>query len=140
MDRNDDITLLRNLGSQGTDYKYDQPIAGILECFPNKYPDRDYKICFTFDEFTSLCPKTGQPDFGTIVIEYIPNKMCIESKSLKLYLFAYRQCGSFMETLTNRILEDCVTACLPKWMKVTGVFKPRGAVQINVDVVYNETN
>ena len=128
----DETKDLRHLGSQRTEYKYDEPGPGILDTFPNKYPGRDYKVEFIFPEMTSLCPKTGQPDFAVIEIRYIPDKLCIETKSLKLYFFAFRNFGSFMETITNKILEDLVSVCQPKWMQVIGKFNPRGGVVLNV--------
>ena len=123
---------LKQLGSNKTKYKYNEPSSDILETFENKYPNRDYEIQFSFSEFTSLCPKTGQPDFALIEILYIANQKCIETKSLKLYLFTYRQYGSFMETIVNKILEDLVKACQPKWMQVTGKFNARGGISIEV--------
>jgi 7-cyano-7-deazaguanine reductase len=123
---------LKQLGSNSTSYKYDHPNTQILEVFENKYPDREYVTEMVFPEFTSLCPKTGQPDFATISISYIPNKLCIESKSLKLYLFAFRSYGSFMESITNKILEDLCAVCKPKYMKVVSKFNPRGGICINV--------
>ena len=127
---------LKQLGSQKTKYKLDEPNRKILEVFENKYSGRDYTIQFVFPEFTSLCPKTGQPDFATIEVNYIPNMLCIESKALKLYFFAYRQYGSFMETITNKILEDLVYVCQPRWMEVKGEFNARGGTLINVRAVY----
>jgi 7-cyano-7-deazaguanine reductase len=128
----DDTKDLRHLGSQRTEYKYDEPGPEILDTFPNKYPGRDYQVEFIFPEMTSLCPKTGQPDFAVIEIRYIPDNLCIETKSLKLYFFAFRSFGSFMETITNKILEDLVSVCQPKWMQVVGKFNPRGGVVLNV--------
>ena len=128
---------LKQLGSEKTDYHYNEPNANILETFDNKYPHRDYKTQFIFPEFTSLCPKTGQPDFATIEITYIADKKCIETKSLKLYFFAYRQFGSFMESVTNKLLEDFVSVCDPRWMEVIGKFNARGGVSINVKAEYS---
>lgn len=122
---------LKQLGS-GITYLYDSPTGTILETFENRYPENDYIVDLEFKEFTSLCPKTGQPDFATISITYSPDKMCVESKSLKLYLFTYRQYGGFMETTVNRILGDLVVACEPKAMAVTGSFKARGGIVIDV--------
>lgn len=99
-----------------------------LETFPNPHPGRDYTIRLVTEEFTSVCPKTGQPDFGTIEIEYIPDEACIEMKSLKLYLWSYREEGVFYEDVTNRILDDLVVACRPTWMQVRGIFKVRGGI------------
>ncbi|MBI1908609.1 MAG: NADPH-dependent 7-cyano-7-deazaguanine reductase QueF [Deltaproteobacteria bacterium] len=100
-----------------------------LETFPNPKPDRDYEIFFDCPEFTSLCPKTGQPDFATIRIRYIPDKLCIEMKSLKLYLWSFRNEGHFYEKATNRILDDLVQACQPRWMEVIGDFNVRGGMK-----------
>ena len=129
--KKDDISTLKHLGSQQTKY-LEEPSREILETFPNKFPGRDYYVKFQCPEFTSLCPKTGQPDFAQIRISYTPDKHCIESKSLKLYLFSFRNCGSFMETITNTILEDLAAVCDPKWMKVTGDFNARGGIVISV--------
>jgi 7-cyano-7-deazaguanine reductase len=107
-----------------------------IELFDNPYMQRDYCITINCPEFTSLCPKTGQPDFGKIIIEYCPDKTCIELKSLKFYLQDYRNTGIFYEALTNRILDDLVKACKPRWMKVTSSFTPRGGITTNVCVEY----
>ncbi len=127
---------LKKLGAEKTDYDLSCPNKSILETFENLYSYRQYKIEFVFPEFTSLCPKTGQPDFATIIVQYIPNKKCIESKSLKLYFFAFRNYGSFMETITNKILEDLVSACEPKELTVFGKFNARGGTIINVEAKY----
>jgi 7-cyano-7-deazaguanine reductase len=124
---------LSQLGNHKTKYEYDNPSSKILETFQNQYPGRDYVVEYVFNEFSSLCPKTGQPDFAVIKVEYIPDKLCIETKSLKLYFLAYRQYGSFMETITNKILEDCVEGCSPRWMKITSNFNARGGTLINVE-------
>jgi 7-cyano-7-deazaguanine reductase len=99
-----------------------------IETFDNPHPGRDYAIRHVAPEYTSVCPKTGQPDFGTIEIEYVADTRCIELKSLKLYLQSYRDVGVFYEDLVNRILDDLVEACSPRWMKVTGTFTPRGGM------------
>ena len=112
------------------------PRADLLESFPNRHPQRPYIIRLTFPEFTSLCPVTGQPDFGTIVVDYIPGVLCVESKSYKLYLFAFRDHRSFMETITNTILNDLVAAVDPLWCRVKGLFAPRGATRIQVFAEY----
>lgn len=104
-----------------------------LETFENTHPGRDYIITFDCPEFTALCPITGQPDFGHITIEYIADKLCIESKSLKIYLFSFRNHGSFHEDVTNRILDDLVSACQPRWARVYGDFRPRGGIAIKVN-------
>jgi 7-cyano-7-deazaguanine reductase len=107
-----------------------------LEMFDNSHPDRDYTITIRVPEFTSVCPKTGQPDFGEITIEYCPDKVCIELKSLKFYMQSYRNKGVFYEKLTNDILDDLSGACKPRWMKVTSVFTPRGGISTDVVVEY----
>ena len=108
----------------------------LLETFVNPYPQRDYTITITIPEFTSLCPKTGQPDFGTILIEYVPDKVCLELKALKFYMQSYRQKGIFYEALTNTILDDLVRACEPRSMKVTSDFTPRGGITTMVEAVF----
>lgn len=128
----DDVSQLTQLGTSGTKHQYSSPSADLLETFPNQYPKRDYTTEFVFTEFTSVCPKTGQPDFATIKIEYVSREKCIETKSLKTYFLAYRNEPTFMETLTNRILEDCVKVAQPKWMRVTAQFNSRGGTFINV--------
>lgn len=112
------------------------PAQARLEAFPNRYPDRDYTIRIDCPEFTSLCPITSQPDFGHIVIEYVPDQLCIESKSLKLYLGSFRNEGSFAESLTNRIRDDLVQACRPRRLTVTSDFTPRGGIGIRVVAAY----
>ena len=106
----------------------------LLETFANPRPERDYEIHIEAPEFTSLCPKTGQPDFGTIVIDYVPEATCIELKSLKLYLQGYRTEGIFYEALINHILDDLVGACQPRRMTVQGQFRPRGGISTTVTV------
>jgi len=105
-----------------------------LELFDNPRPQRDYTITIRCPEFTSVCPKTGQPDFGTILIEYIPESLCIELKSLKLYMQSFRNKGIFYESLTNEILDDMVAACKPRWMRVTSTFTPRGGISTDICV------
>ncbi len=105
-----------------------------IECWPNQF--KDYEIIITIPEFTSVCPRTGLPDFGTITIRYIPDKLCLELKSLKLYINAYRNLGIFQENAVNRILEDVVRACKPKWAKVTGDFNIRGGMKTTIEVCY----
>jgi 7-cyano-7-deazaguanine reductase len=107
-----------------------------LELFENPHPQRDYVITIKCPEFTSVCPRTGQPDFGEIIIEYTPAKLCIELKSLKLYLQSYRNKGIFYEALTNDILDDLAEACKPRWMKVTAKFTPRGGITTDVAAEY----
>lgn len=107
-----------------------------LETFRNPSPDRDYTIQFVCPEFTCVCPKTGQPDFATIKIDYVPDKTCVELKSLKLYLGSYRNEGVFHEAVTNKILDDLVTATKPRTMTVTGDFFVRGGIHTVVTVKY----
>jgi len=109
-----------------------------LETFDNAYAGRRYKIQITCPEFTSVCPKTGLPDFGTIRIEYIPDRKCIELKSLKYYLFEYRNQGIFYESVTNKILDDLVEACDPIWMKVEGDFTARGGISTTVSAAFEK--
>ena len=114
------------------------PDKAKLETFDNKYSNRNYWISFDCPEFTSICPVTSQPDFGIITIRYIPDKKCIESKSLKLYLFSFRNFATFHEEAVNRILDDVVKACNPRKALVTGEFLPRGGISINVEASYPE--
>jgi 7-cyano-7-deazaguanine reductase len=116
----------------------DSPDKARLEAFENAYPKRDYWVHFDCPEFTCLCPITAQPDFGHITIRYIPNKLCLESKSLKLYLFSFRNHGTFHEEVVNRILDDVVKAIKPRQVQVKGVFNPRGGIGITVEAVYPE--
>lgn len=104
-----------------------------LETFPNRHPDRRYVVRLETDEFTCLCPATGQPDFATIKVEYIPDAKILESKSFKLYLWSYRNEGVFHEHVTNTILDDLVTALQPHWCRVVGAFKIRGGITITVE-------
>lgn len=106
--------------------------AGPVETFPNPKPGRDYEIRVVCPEFTSVCPRTGQPDFGVLTVVYVPDRLCLELKSLKLYLQRYRNRGVFYEDLTNRILDDLAAACRPRRMKVEGVFNPRGGITTTV--------
>lgn len=107
-----------------------------LEAFENQYPQKDYWVTFACPEFTSLCPRTDQPDFGTITIRYIPDRKCLEAKSLKLYLFSYRNTGIFNEDAVNKILDDIVKTCHPRKAEVRGEFHPRGGISISVEVSY----
>ena len=114
--------------------RFDTPDAAILEAFANPHPGRDYVITFEHPEFTSLCPMTGQPDFGTIRLCYAPGARCVESKSFKLYMGAFRNQGAFMESLTNRIADDLVAVLAPRRMTVEGIFNARGGTRISVRV------
>lgn len=108
-----------------------------LEAFPNRSPDRRYTVTLVCPEFTCVCPLTGQPDFGTITIQYVPDQKILESKSLKLYLWSYRQEGTFHEHVTNRILDDVVKVLDPWHCRVTGAFAARGGISINVEAVFD---
>lgn len=114
----------------------ERPSPGILETFPNRSPQRDYWITFDCPEFTSMCPVTGQPDFAEITIRYVPDKLCIETKSLKFYLASFRHTRSFNEEIVNRILEDMVTVCAPRRMEVHGEFSARGGISVTVDAAH----
>lgn len=110
----------------------------ILEVFENAYPDKDYTVIHTAPEFTSVCPKTGQPDFATIIIEYVPDKLCIELKSLKFYLNSYRNDGIYFESVTNKILDDLVEVIKPRYMLITASFNVRGGISSVVKVEYKK--
>ena len=110
----------------------DSPEKAKLEFFENAFPQRNYVIEFDCPEFTSKCPVTGQPDFGHIKVRYIADKRCVESKSLKLYLFSFRNENTFHEEAVNRILSDLTELLKPRWMRVEGVFRPRGGIAISV--------
>ena len=106
----------------------------LLETFANEFPQRDYEIEIICPEFTSVCPKTGQPDFGTLTIRYVPEKLCVELKSLKMYLQSFRNDGIFYENVTNRIFDDLVAALAPRRMKLSAAFTPRGGISTTVVV------
>jgi 7-cyano-7-deazaguanine reductase len=112
------------------------PMSAELETFANQFPERDYVIEIVCPEFTSMCPKTGQPDFGTITYTYTPDQSCVELKSLKLYLQRFRNEGIFYENVTNRLLDDFVQACQPRRLKVVGAFTPRGGIATTVTCIY----
>jgi len=107
-----------------------------IEVWKNQYPERDYVITIDIPEFTCICPKTGLPDFATITIRYIPDKTCIELKSLKYYELSYRNTGIFHENVVNKFLEDLVGACKPRWLEVTGEFNARGGIKTTVKAEY----
>ena len=132
------------LGSTQTQYKYKYDPT-LLETFENVHSQMDYWVTLNADEFTSLCPKTNQPDFGTLIINYIPNIKMVESKSLKLYLFSFMNSGEFHEDVVNKIGKDLVKLMKPKYLEVIGLFYPRGNISIhpafsysNEDEKYNE--
>ncbi len=109
-----------------------------LETFANPRPGRRYEIRFTCPEFTCLCPRTGQPDFATIRFRYVPDQLCVELKSLKLYLWSFRDEGAFHEEVTNRILDDFVAAVRPRWLEVQGDFRVRGGIHTKVVATFGE--
>jgi len=113
--------------------------AKILDTFPNPHPSRDYVVTFDAPEFTCLCPLTGQPDFAHFTIEYIPDERCVELKSLKLYLWSFRDEGAFHEDVTNRILNDIVAAINPRWAKIVGDWNVRGGIRTIVTVEHNRS-
>lgn len=110
--------------------------TGGFETFPNPKPGRDYQIEIRCPEFTSVCPKTGQPDFGVLTFTYVPDQSCVELKSLKLYLQSFRNKGIFYEAAVNQILDDFVAACRPKRATVTGDFSPRGGITSTITAQY----
>ncbi len=120
------VTLL---GNQGTSYEFGYN-PQVLETFVNKHPENEYLVTLHCPEFTSLCPKTGQPDFGRIIIRYIPRERMVESKSLKLYLFSFRNHGDFHEDCVNIIMNDLIALMDPKYIEVLGLFNPRGGISI----------
>ena len=107
-----------------------------IEVWENQYPDRDYVVDLTTCEFTCICPKTGLPDFAVIKVSYKPAKVCLELKSLKLYLVQYRNVGIFHEHLVNKLMDDCLKACKPRWMKIEVVMNPRGGIGTTVTSEY----
>ena len=115
------------LGAGGT-----APPSRELETFPNPADQRDYTIRMRIPEFTCVCPKTGQPDFATLHLEYVPDKLCIELKSLKLYMWSYRAEGAFHEAVTNKILNDLASACAPRFMRLTAEFYVRGGIYTTI--------
>ena len=131
----EDLTL-HALGRK-TEYKSDYA-PEVLETFDNKHPDNDYWVRFNCPEFTSLCPITGQPDFAEIRISYIPALKMVESKSLKLYLFSFRNHGDFHEDCVNIIMKDLIRLMQPKYIEVTGLFTPRGGISIYPDANYGQ--
>jgi 7-cyano-7-deazaguanine reductase len=134
MEKYKELTILR---SSQTSYP-ESPGEAKLETFENCYSSRDYWITFECPEFTSRCPITNQPDFGKIIIRYIPGKRCIESKSLKLYLFSFRNHNTFHEEVVNKILDDIVAVCQPRRVIVFGDFNPRGGISIKVEAEYSD--
>lgn len=109
----------------------------LIETFVNEYPERDYSIKHVAPEFTSVCPKTGQPDFGTIELEYIPDEKCIELKSYKIYLQSFRNDGIYYESVTNKILDDLVEVCEPRFMRIVAKFNVRGGINSEIEAEYD---
>ncbi len=120
---------LSALGHRAT-YRYDQPDAAVLEVFDNPHPAAAWAVCLLCHEFTSLCPVTGQPDYGRLHIDYVPGRLCVESKSLKLYLMCYRNHGTFHEDCVNRVADDLFGRLSPRYLRVYGDFNPRGGIAI----------
>ena len=110
-----------------------------LESFDNRTPERDYTIQFTIPEFTCLCPRTGQPDFAELLLEYVPGQTCVELKALKLYIWSYRDQGAFHEDVTNRILDDLLTALSPRFLRLTARFNVRGGLYTTVVAEHRQT-
>jgi len=125
----EELKGISHLGSKVTDYQKDYS-PEILEAFVNKHPEDDYLVTLNCPEFTCLCPMTGQPDFAKIVINYIPNELMVESKSLKLYLFSFRNHGDFHEDSINIIMKDLIALMHPRYIEVYGIFSPRGGISI----------
>ena len=125
-----------------SDYTADHATSGsnaelpAIECWPNQFPD--YEISISMPEYTSICPKTGLPDFGTMTVTYRPDKLCLELKSLKMYFQAYRNLGIFYENAVNRVLRDVVSACQPISAKITGEFSSRGGMRSVIEAVYEK--
>ncbi|MCC6382008.1 MAG: NADPH-dependent 7-cyano-7-deazaguanine reductase QueF [Dehalococcoidia bacterium] len=111
---------------------------GTIDSFENRHPNRDYEIEFTAPEFTSVCPMTGQPDFGTLTVTYIPDRRCVELRSFKYYLQTFRDRGIFYEDVVNQVLEDLVAAVQPRWAVITGDFNTRGGISARVTATYPE--
>ena len=122
---------LKHLKPGLTQYQY-RANPDLLDTFPNPRPERPYEVSFSSPEVTTLCPVTGQPDFYRLTITYVPEKRCIESKSLKLYLFSFRNTGLFAEDFANRVLDDLLACCHPRWIQVICEMNPRGGISLTV--------
>jgi len=136
MNREDELA---QLGAGKTEYKYSYT-PELLETFENAHQDNDYWVTLNADEFTSLCPITNQPDFGTLIINYIPHIKMVESKSLKLYLFSFINNGEFHEDVVNKIGKDLVTLMEPKYLEIVGLFYPRGNISIHPRYFYSNAD
>jgi len=132
--KENDFEGLTLLGQSGGNVKPSRK----LETFPNRNPERNYVVTLQTEEFTCVCPMTGQPDYARLKIQYIPENRIVESKSLKLYLWSYRDEGTFHEHVTNRILDDLVAALSPRWCKITADFSVRGGISITVEAEYRK--
>jgi 7-cyano-7-deazaguanine reductase len=128
----DQTSHLRVLGAGKLPIPAGPPGPHLLEAFPNNFPQRNYIIRIAYPEFTSLCPVTGQPDFADIIVEYIPDALCVESKSFKLYMTAFRNHNSFMETIANTVLNDLCAVLSPRWCRINGIFAARGGTHLHV--------
>ena len=137
MRRDKELEGVTLLGNQGTVY-HDNYNPSVLETFENKHPENEYVVTFDCPEFTTLCPKTGQPDFGHIYISYIPRQRMVESKSLKLYLFSFRNHGDFHEDCVNIIMKDLTALMDPRYIEVRGEFMPRGGISIHPFANYGD--
>ncbi len=126
--------IVRFFTTKESFYRMSSQATDTLETFPNPKSERDFTIRIDVPEFTCLCPKTGQPDFATLEIEYIPDELCVELKALKLYVWSYRDQGAFHEAVTNKILDDLVAATSPRYMRLTAIFNVRGGVYTTVVV------
>jgi 7-cyano-7-deazaguanine reductase len=126
------VTIARRLGALGnpTEYRYNEPDANVLETFDNPYPTSAWVVALLCNEFTTLCPVTGQPDYGRLRVEYVPGGLCVESKSLKLYLMRYRNEGTFHEACVNRVADDLCARLSPRYLRVYGDFNARGGIAI----------
>ncbi len=126
------MTIAPRLGALGnhTEYRYNEPDASVLDTFDNPYPTSAWVVALLCNEFTTLCPVTGQPDYGRLRVEYVPGSLCVESKSLKLYLMRYRNEGTFHEACVNRVADDLCARLSPRYLRVYGDFKARGGIAI----------
>jgi 7-cyano-7-deazaguanine reductase len=132
--KKNDLSGLTLLGQEGRAAKPSRQ----LETFPNRHPQRDYVVTLQTEEFTCVCPMTGQPDFARLKIQYIPDERIVESKSLKFYLWSYRNEGVFHEHVANRILDDLTAALAPRWCKITAEFSVRGGIAITIEAEYKK--
>jgi 7-cyano-7-deazaguanine reductase len=126
------VTIAPRLGALGnpTEYRYNEPDASVLETFDNPYPTSEWVVALLCNEFTTLCPVTGQPDYGRIRVDYVPGTLCVESKSLKLYLMRFRNEGTFHEACVNRVADDLCARLSPRYLRVYGDFNARGGIAI----------